>query len=136
MDFMNPDPVRHESLPGLSWRDTTVLITGGTGSFGKRMVRILLERYHPKKVIVFSRDELKQFDMHNALAPDERSSVRFFIGDVRDRNRLYRAFHGVDVVIHAAALKQVPAAEYNPLEAIYTNVMGAANVIDAAIDAN
>lgn len=124
------------ALPGLRWADTTILVTGGTGSFGKRLIAILLERYRPKKVIVFSRDELKQYEMQSLFTQEQLTKVRFFIGDVRDRNRLYRAFHGVDVVIHAAALKQVPAAEYNPLEAIYTNVLGAANVIDAAIDAN
>ena len=123
------------ALPGLKWPDATLLVTGGTGSFGRRLVTTLLERFHPKKVIVFSRDELKQFEMQSRLTAEQLSSVRFFIGDVRDRDRLYRAFHGVDVVIHAAALKQVPAAEYNPLEAIRTNVIGAANVIDAAIDA-
>ncbi len=122
-------------LPDLKWADATILITGGTGSFGRKMVSILLERYRPRKVIVFSRDELKQFEMQGALDPETAGSVRFFLGDVRDKGRLYRAFHGVDVVIHAAALKQVPAAEYNPLEAILTNVIGGANVIDAAIDA-
>ena len=110
----------------------SVLITGGTGSFGKKCTEILLREENPRRLVIFSRDELKQFEMAQHVR-DER--LRFFIGDVRDPGRLARAFHGVDVVIHAAALKQVPAAEYNPLEAIKTNVLGAANVIDAAIDA-
>ncbi|OPX92796.1 MAG: UDP-N-acetylglucosamine 4,6-dehydratase (inverting) [Pelotomaculum sp. PtaB.Bin104] len=109
----------------------TVLITGGTGSFGKKFVEIVLSEHHPQKVIVFSRDELKQFEMaHQFDHPD----LRFFIGDVRDKDRLYRAFDGVDIVVHAAALKQIPIAEYNPFEAIKTNVLGAQNIIDAAID--
>ena len=127
--------MEHCVVPGLAWSDATILITGGTGSLGRRLVRVLLERCRPKKVIVFSRDELKQFEMQTMLTSEQRPSVRFFIGDVRDRDRLYRAFHGVDVVVHAAALKQVSAAEYNPIEAIRTNIMGAANIIDAAIDA-
>jgi len=110
----------------------TVLITGGTGSFGKRFVQSVLDTTAVRKVIVFSRDELKQSEMHQAF-PDE-SRLRFFIGDVRDYQRLYRAFHGVDIVVHAAALKQVPAAEYNPFEAVKTNVHGAQNVIEAAIE--
>jgi len=112
----------------------TVLITGGTGSFGKRFTDVVLNRYKPKKLIIFSRDELKQFEMHARWGEDKYPNIRYFIGDVRDRDRLYRAFDGVDVVVHAAALKQVPAAEYNPIEAVKTNVLGAANVIDAAID--
>jgi UDP-N-acetylglucosamine 4,6-dehydratase len=112
----------------------TVLITGGTGSFGKRFTDVVLNRYKPKKMIIFSRDELKQFEMHARWGEDKYPNIRYFIGDVRDRDRLYRAFDGVDVVVHAAALKQVPAAEYNPIEAVKTNVLGAANVIDAAID--
>jgi UDP-N-acetylglucosamine 4,6-dehydratase/5-epimerase len=111
-----------------------VLVTGGTGSFGKKFIGHLLEHSRPRKVIVFSRDELKQHEMR-ALFPDaDDSPVRYFIGDVRDRERLYRAFAGVDVVVHAAALKQVPACEYNPFEAVQTNILGAKNVIDAAID--
>lgn len=113
-----------------------VLVTGGTGSFGKRFVRCVLEEYQPRRLIVFSRDELKQFEMRSEFPEARYPAMRYFIGDVRDRERLYRAFDGVDVVVHAAALKQVPAAEYNPLEAIKTNVMGAANVIDAAVDRN
>lgn len=111
----------------------TILITGGTGSFGKKYVKTLLERYNPKKIIVFSRDELKQFEMQQEYnAP----CMRYFIGDVRDKDRLRRAMQGVDYVIHAAALKQVPAAEYNPMECIKTNINGAENVIEAALDAN
>ncbi|TMP33868.1 UDP-N-acetylglucosamine 4,6-dehydratase (inverting) [Pseudoalteromonas rubra] len=111
----------------------TILITGGTGSFGKKYVNTLLTRYKPKKIIVFSRDELKQFEMQQVFnAP----CMRYFIGDVRDKSRLYRAMQGVDYVIHAAALKQVPAAEYNPMECIKTNINGAENVIEAALDNN
>jgi len=108
-----------------------VLVTGGTGSFGQRFVKRILKDFHPKKVIVFSRDELKQFEM-NRMFSDDR--LRFFIGDVRDYSRLRRAFDGVDIVIHAAALKQVPTCEYNPFEAVKTNIMGAQNVINASID--
>jgi len=111
-----------------------VLITGGTGSFGRQFTETVLKRYDTKKLIVFSRDELKQFEMHQQFGESDYPNIRYFIGDVRDRDRLYRAFDGVDIVIHAAALKQVPAAEYNPIEAVKTNVLGAANVIDAAID--
>jgi UDP-N-acetylglucosamine 4,6-dehydratase/5-epimerase len=114
--------------------DKVVLVTGGTGSFGKKLAEIVLARHHPRKLIIFSRDELKQHEMAQRFGDDRYDCIRYFIGDVRDRERLYRAFDGVDVVIHAAALKQVPAAEYNPLEAVKTNVLGAANVIDAAID--
>ncbi len=113
-----------------------ILVTGGTGSFGKKFTSIVLNQYVPRKLIVFSRDELKQFDMRSEFPEEKYPTIRYFIGDVRDKERLYRAFEGVDIVVHAAALKQVPAAEYNPLEAIKTNVMGAANVIDAAIDRN
>jgi UDP-N-acetylglucosamine 4,6-dehydratase (inverting) len=112
----------------------SILVTGGTGSFGKRFIKTVLERYTPKKVVVFSRDELKQFDMQNLEPYSSRSDVmRYFIGDVRDEVRLVRAMEGIDVVIHAAALKQVPAAEYNPFEAIKTNVIGAENVISACM---
>jgi UDP-N-acetylglucosamine 4,6-dehydratase/5-epimerase len=109
-----------------------VLVTGGTGSFGKRFVQRLLETASPRRVVVFSRDELKQFEMQQQYSDERR--LRFFIGDVRDAQRLHRALHDIDYVIHAAALKQVPAAEYNPFEAVKTNVHGAQNVIDAAID--
>jgi UDP-N-acetylglucosamine 4,6-dehydratase len=110
----------------------TILITGGTGSFGKKATEIILKRYKPEKLIIFSRDELKQFEMAQKF--EESKKVRYFIGDVRDKERLHRAFHGVDFVLHAAALKQVPAAEYNPFEAVKTNIIGAENVINVAID--
>ncbi len=119
-----------------SLEGANLLITGGTGSFGRRFVSRLLESTKIDRLIIYSRDELKQFEMRQAYPVDRYPQVRFFIGDVRDKERLYRAFDGVDIVVHAAALKQVPAAEYNPLEAIKTNVLGAANVIDAAIDRN
>ena len=113
----------------------TILITGGTGSFGHCFIRYVLEHYSPKKIIVYSRDEFKQFVMSNESPYRENAKVmRFFIGDVRDKERLERAMEGVDYVIHAAALKQVPACEYNPAEAIKTNVHGAMNVIDASLD--
>lgn len=108
----------------------TVLITGGTGSFGKKFIEILLKKYAPKKVIVYSRDELKQFEMQQKF---NQPCMRYFIGDVRDESRLLHAMEGVDYVVHAAALKQVPAAEYNPMECIKTNVGGAQNVINAAL---
>ena len=111
----------------------SILITGGTGSFGRAFTRYVLEHYEPKKIIIYSRDEFKQFNMQNEFR-EAASKLRFFIGDVRDRERLRRAFEGVDYVIHAAALKQVPACEYNPAEAIKTNINGAQNVIDAALD--
>jgi len=117
----------------MDWKDQVVLITGGTGSFGKKFTQSLLEEKQPKKIIIFSRDELKQHEMqvHGFNHP----SLRYFIGDIRDRDRLIRAMHGVDIVVHAAALKQVPACEYNPMEAIKTNIMGTANVVEAALDA-
>ncbi len=117
----------------MDWTTSNILITGGTGSFGKKFVETMLRDYHPKKLIVFSRDELKQHEMR--VGGFDHPSLRYFIGDVRDAERLRRALHGVDVVIHAAALKQVPACEYNPIEAVMTNVMGARNVIEAALDA-
>ena len=110
-----------------------VLITGGTGSFGKKMVQVILEEYKPEKLIIFSRDELKQFEMSQRWSMKKYPCIRYFLGDVRDKERLSRAFHGVDYVIHAAALKQVPAAEYNPEEFIKTNIIGGMNVIDAAL---
>ena len=116
------------------FNDQTVLITGGTGSFGKKMLQYILANYKPKKVIIFSRDELKQFEMSQRWSPKKHPCVRYFLGDVRDRGRLVRAFHNVDYIIHAAALKQVPAAEYNPEECIKTNIIGAMNVIDAALE--
>lgn len=113
--------------------DKAILITGGTGSFGKAFTRYVLENYNPKKIIIYSRDEFKQYMMQNEFK-EHKSKLRFFIGDVRDKERLMRAFEGVDYVIHAAAMKQVPACEYNPAEAIKTNIHGAQNVIDAALD--
>lgn len=121
-------------MEALDWAKATVLVTGGTGSFGKKFVEIMLRERRPKKLIVFSRDELKQHDMRQVFPDTGDSPLRYFIGDVRDKDRLCRAFHGVDVVVHAAALKQVPACEYNPFEAVQTNIIGAKNVIDAAID--
>ena len=115
----------------------TILLTGGTGSFGKKFTQIILQEHNPKVIRIYSRDELKQQQMRvqfQEFYNDEK--LRFFIGDVRDKNRLYRAMNGVDIVVHAAALKQVPACEYNPIEAVKTNIGGAANIIDAAIDNN
>jgi UDP-N-acetylglucosamine 4,6-dehydratase len=111
-----------------------VLVTGGTGSFGKKFTETILSRYKPEKLIVFSRDELKQHEMNQVYPAGPGSPIRYFIGDVRDASRLQRAFSEVDIVVHAAALKQVPACEYNPFEAILTNIIGTKNVIDAAID--
>ncbi|MGE0443851.1 MAG: UDP-N-acetylglucosamine 4,6-dehydratase (inverting) [Vicinamibacterales bacterium] len=118
----------------MNWNDSTILITGGTGSFGRKFTEILLRDYRPKKLIIFSRDELKQHEMRQTWDDRSGSNVRYFLGDIRDRDRLYRAMRGVDVVVHAAALKQVPACEYNPFEAVQTNVHGAQNIINAAID--
>lgn len=116
----------------MNWSEQVVLVTGGTGSFGKKFAELMLCEYHPQKLVIFSRDELKQHDMR--AAGFDHPSLRYFIGDVRDPQRLERALSGVTVVVHAAALKQVPACEYNPFEAIQTNIMGGRNVIDAAID--
>ncbi|MDZ4370053.1 MAG: UDP-N-acetylglucosamine 4,6-dehydratase (inverting) [Phenylobacterium sp.] len=119
------------------FEDASLLITGGTGSFGRRFIETVLTRYSPRKLIVYSRDELKQSEMQIDLAerfgPENLGAMRFFLGDVRDRERLSLAFRGVDIVIHAAALKQVPAAEYNPSECIHTNVLGAENVVWACL---
>ena len=112
--------------------NSTILVTGGTGSFGNTFVPMTLEKYNPKKIIIFSRDEMKQWDMAKKFQGDSR--VRFFIGDVRDKDRLYRALDGVDYVVHAAATKIVPTAEYNPFECVKTNINGAMNLIDACID--
>lgn len=117
----------------MDWSKQTVLVTGGTGSFGKKFVEIVLEEFSPAKVIVFSRDEQKQHEMR--ISGFEHPKLRYFIGDVRDQERLKRAMHSVDIVVHAAALKQVPACEYNPMEAIKTNILGSSNVIEAAMDA-
>ena len=116
----------------MNWQESSVLVTGGTGSFGRKFVEIMLAEYHPRRLVIFSRDELKQHEMR--VAGFDHPSLRYFIGDVRDAPRLHRAFRGVDVVVHAAALKQVPACEYNPIEAIATNIDGARNVVDAALD--
>ena len=118
----------------VNWGESSVLVTGGTGSFGRKFIETLLREHRPRRLIVFSRDELKQHEMRQIFP--EKDHLRYFIGDVRDRERLERAFHGVDLVVHAAALKQVPACEYNPIEAINTNIVGAKNVIEAAIDKN
>jgi UDP-N-acetylglucosamine 4,6-dehydratase len=117
----------------MNWSDKTVLVTGGTGSFGKKFIQVLLRKHAPAKVIVFSRDELKQHEMRTAGF--DHKALRYFIGDVRDKDRLRRAVEGVQIVVHAAALKQVPACEYNPMEAIKTNIMGSSNVVEAALDA-
>jgi len=117
----------------MDWTDKHILVTGGTGSFGKKFVEVLLKEYNPARLIVYSRDELKQHEMR--MAGLNHVNLRYFIGDVRDLPRLQRAFNGVDIVVHAAALKQVPACEYNPMEAIKTNILGSSNVVDAALDA-
>lgn len=116
----------------MNWTEQVILVTGGTGSFGKKFVETMLAEYHPAKLIVFSRDELKQHEMR--VAGLDHPSLRYFIGDVRDVERLRRAMHGVNIVVHAAALKQVPACEYNPMEAVKTNILGSSNVVDAALD--
>lgn len=115
----------------------SILVTGGTGSFGKKFIEVILKKFPDiERIIIFSRDEFKQYQMSNLPQFAGNAKLRFFVGDVRDRDRLYRAFDGVDIVIHAAALKQVPSCEYNPFEAVKTNILGAQNVIDAAIDCN
>jgi UDP-N-acetylglucosamine 4,6-dehydratase/5-epimerase len=120
-------------VTGMKWQDASVLVTGGTGSFGRKFIERLL-RHQPRRLVVFSRDELKQHEMARVFPDVGDTPLRYFIGDVRDAARLRRAFHGVDIVVHAAALKQVPACEYNPIEAVNTNILGARNIIDAAID--
>lgn len=117
----------------MDWSDKNVLVTGGTGSFGRKFVEVMMKEYQPARLIVYSRDELKQHEMR--MAGFDYPNLRYFIGDVRDLPRLRRAFNGVDIVVHAAALKQVPACEYNPMEAIKTNILGSSNVVDAALDA-
>ncbi|TDU25137.1 UDP-N-acetylglucosamine 4,6-dehydratase (inverting) [Chromohalobacter marismortui] len=124
--FLKPD------MGGVMFEGKTILVTGGTGSFGHTFIPMTLEKYNPKKIIIFSRDEMKQWEMAKKFQHDSR--VRFFIGDVRDRERVYRALDGVDFVVHAAATKIVPTAEYNPFECVKTNVQGAMNLIDACID--
>lgn len=117
----------------MDWKNQTVLVTGGTGSFGKKFIRMMLDEYQPAKLIVYSRDELKQHEMRTGGF--DHPGLRYFLGDVRDLTRLRRAMQDVDIVVHAAALKQVPACEYNPMEAVKTNILGTSNVADAAIDA-
>lgn len=113
-------------------KNSSILVTGGTGSFGNAFVPMTLEKYNPKKIVIYSRDEMKQWEMAKKFSSEKR--IRFFIGDVRDKDRLYRALDGIDYVVHAAATKIVPTAEYNPFECVKTNVMGAMNLIDACID--
>src|SRR5882762_1439531 len=116
----------------MNWSEEVILVTGGSGSFGRKFVEIMLNEYRPKKLIVFSRDEMKQHEMRAAGL--DHSSLQYFLGDVRDVQRLERAFSGVTVVLHTAALKQVPACESNPFEAVQTNIVGSKNVIDAAMN--
>jgi UDP-N-acetylglucosamine 4,6-dehydratase len=116
----------------MDWTGLTIMVTGGTGSFGRKFTEILLHDWNPKKLIIFSRDELKQHQMRLTY---NDARLRYFIGDVRDKERLHRAVQGVDIIVHAAALKQVPSCEYNPFEAVKTNIIGASNIIDVAIDA-
>ena len=113
-------------------KNSSILITGGTGSFGKSFVPLTLKKYKPKKLVIFSRDEMKQWEMQKKFKDDRR--VRFFIGDIRDQNRIERALYNIDFVVHAAATKIVPTAEYNPFECVKTNVLGAMNLIDACIN--
>ena len=115
--------------------DKGILVTGGTGSFGRKLAETLLARHAPRRLVIFSRDEFKQMEMEQRLSVHNHGALRYFIGDVRDRDRLRMAMRGIDIVIHAAALKHVPTAEYNPIECIHTNVLGAENVIQASIDA-
>jgi UDP-N-acetylglucosamine 4,6-dehydratase len=117
----------------MNWKEQVVLVTGGSGSFGKKFCEIMLKEFQPRKLIIYSRDELKQHEMR--VNGFNHPSLRYFIGDVRDGERLRRAMHGVDIVVHAAALKQVPVCEYNPMEAIKTNIMGTSNVVESALDA-
>lgn len=117
----------------MDWKTQTILVTGGTGSFGKKFIEVLQQDYQPAKIIIYSRDELKQHEMR--VSGFNQANLRYFIGDVRDLPRLKRAVQGVDIVVHAAALKQVPACEYNPMEAVKTNILGSSNVVDAALDA-
>src|SRR6476659_7111305 len=128
--------LRDFSQPWMDLNDKSVLVTGGTGSFGKHFLKTVVERYRPRRLIIFSRDELKQSEMAQSFPQELYPYLRFFIGDVRDRDRLELALRDVDYVIHAAALKQVPTAEYNPFECIRTNVFGAENVVYAALRRN
>jgi len=124
-------------MKNINLKDKAILITGGTGSFGKRFVKLILEKEPEiKRLVIYSRDELKQFEMAQEFPKSKYPGIRYFIGDIRDKNRFYRACEDIDYIVHAAALKQVPAAEYNPMEFIKTNILGAENVIDAALDNN
>jgi len=119
----------------LDLNNQAILVTGATGSFGKKFIQTILDRWpHVKRLVIYSRDELKQFEMSQVFSPEKYKAIRYFIGDVRDGDRLKRACEGIDIIVHAAALKQVPAAEYNPMECIKTNIFGAENVINAALD--
>jgi UDP-N-acetylglucosamine 4,6-dehydratase len=128
--------LRDFTQPWLDLNGKSVLVTGGTGSFGKHFVKTVIDTYKPRRLVIFSRDELKQYEMQQQFPMDEHKFMRYFIGDVRDRDRLEMAMRDIDYVIHAAALKQVPTAEYNPFECIRTNVMGAENVVSAALSRN
>ena len=130
--YTPPTKMLADGWSGLVFSGKSILVTGGTGSFGRRFIAHILDKYKPKRVVVYSRDELKQYEMEHELSD---SRMRFFIGDVRDKARLITAMHDIDFVVHAAALKQVPAAEYNPMECIKTNILGGQNVIEAAIAA-
>ena len=129
-------PLRDFTQPWLDLNDKAVLVTGGTGSFGRHFVRMVIDHYKPRRIIIFSRDELKQYEMQQIFPIEQHPFMRYFIGDVRDRDRLEMAMRDVDYVIHTAALKQVPTAEYNPFECIRTNVFGAENVVSAALRRN
>ena len=131
-----PTGLRDFTQPWLDLNDKSVLVTGGTGSFGKHFVRTVLEHYKPRRLIIFSRDELKQYEMEQVFSMEKNPFMRYFIGDVRDRDRLEMAMRDVDYVIHAAAMKQVPTAEYNPFECVRTNIFGAENVVYAALRRN
>ena len=124
---------RDFSQTQIDLNDRVVMVTGGTGSFGQQFVETVIARYKPRKLIIFSRDELKQYEMAQRFSPEEHTFMRYFIGDVRNRDRLEMAMRGVDYVVHAAAMKHVPIAEYNPFECVYTNILGAENVVTAAI---
>ena len=131
-----PTAMRDFTQPWLDLNEKSVMVTGGTGSFGKQFVRTVIDHYAPRRLIVFSRDELKQYEMQQAFPAELHPFMRFFIGDVRDRDRLELAMRDVDYVIHAAAMKQVPTAEYNPFECIRTNIFGAENIVHAALRRN
>ncbi len=134
--LQTPAPIRDFAQPWLDLNGKSVLVTGGTGSFGKHFVKTVIEQYKPRRLVIFSRDELKQFEMQQMFPMERHPFMRYFIGDVRDRDRLELAMRDIDYVIHAAALKQVPTAEYNPFECIRTNVFGAENVVSAALRRN